>query len=228
MDLGLAGRTCVVTGASRGIGLETARLLCAEGANVLLVARNEERLAEATQEVAAAGAANGGGRAAHAALDVTREEAGAHEIEARIEQAGGDVVDADELGALRVRVLAAFTEHRRGAIDDVAERQLAGEDPAARRERERVPGQERPHRQRAPRRLRRLIGRARLAREARDDRAIDEPLEVRAVRGEPVGEALPGRRNRLVAPRRLLAVAGVLEVRREHDADEPLFGRGDR
>ena len=34
MDLGLKGRSCVVTGASRGIGRETARLLCAEGAKV--------------------------------------------------------------------------------------------------------------------------------------------------------------------------------------------------
>ena len=41
MDLGLSGRVCVVTGASRGIGRETARLLCAEGAQVLLVARSE-------------------------------------------------------------------------------------------------------------------------------------------------------------------------------------------
>ena len=43
MDLGLGGRACVVTGASRGIGRETARQLCAEGAVVLLVARGEER-----------------------------------------------------------------------------------------------------------------------------------------------------------------------------------------
>ena len=43
MDLGLAGRTCAVTGASRGIGRETARMLCEEGANVLLIARGEER-----------------------------------------------------------------------------------------------------------------------------------------------------------------------------------------
>ena len=50
MDLGLEGRACVVTGASRGIGRETARLLCAEGANVLLVARDEERLARAAEE----------------------------------------------------------------------------------------------------------------------------------------------------------------------------------
>jgi 3-oxoacyl-[acyl-carrier protein] reductase len=81
MDLGLAGRTCAVTGASRGIGLETAKQLCAEGADVLLVARNEERLAAATEQVAAAGG-DSGGRAAHAALDVTREEAGVHIVAA--------------------------------------------------------------------------------------------------------------------------------------------------
>ncbi len=56
MDLGLKGRACVVTGASRGIGAETARLLCAEGANVLLVARNEERLSMAADAARAAGA----------------------------------------------------------------------------------------------------------------------------------------------------------------------------
>ena len=33
VDLGLAGRACVVTGASRGIGLATARALCAEDAS---------------------------------------------------------------------------------------------------------------------------------------------------------------------------------------------------
>src|SRR3979409_1291871 len=37
MDLGLAGKTCIVTGAGRGIGRETARQLCADGAAVLLV-----------------------------------------------------------------------------------------------------------------------------------------------------------------------------------------------
>ncbi len=75
MDLGLAGRACAVTGASRGIGLETAKQLCAEGAAVLLIARNEERLARASEEVAAAGA-GAGGRAEHLTLDVTAEEAG--------------------------------------------------------------------------------------------------------------------------------------------------------
>jgi 3-oxoacyl-[acyl-carrier protein] reductase len=51
MDLGLAGKACVVTGASSGIGLATARALTAEGARVLLVARSEERLADAASSV---------------------------------------------------------------------------------------------------------------------------------------------------------------------------------
>jgi 3-oxoacyl-[acyl-carrier protein] reductase len=70
MDLGLRGRGCVVTGSSRGIGRETARLLCAEGADVLLVARSEEDLVEAADECAAAGE-SAGGRAESLAADVT-------------------------------------------------------------------------------------------------------------------------------------------------------------
>jgi 3-oxoacyl-[acyl-carrier protein] reductase len=75
MDLGLQGRACVVTGASRGIGAETARQLCVEGANVLLVARNEDRLATVAGEATAAGAETGG-RAETLSLDVTAADAG--------------------------------------------------------------------------------------------------------------------------------------------------------
>jgi 3-oxoacyl-[acyl-carrier protein] reductase len=98
MDLGLAGRTCAVTGASRGIGLETAKQLCAEGADVLLVARNEERLAAATEQVAAAGG-DSGGRAAHATLDVTREEAGVHIVAAAEQDFGTLDVLVNNAGA---------------------------------------------------------------------------------------------------------------------------------
>ncbi len=70
MDLGLAGRACVVTGASRGIGRETARLLCAEGANVLLVARGASDLGDAVEECRGAGAQSGG-QAEGLALDIT-------------------------------------------------------------------------------------------------------------------------------------------------------------
>ena len=41
MDLGLDGKICVVTGATRGIGAATARMLAQEGARVLSVARND-------------------------------------------------------------------------------------------------------------------------------------------------------------------------------------------
>ena len=71
MDLGLAGKACVVTGASRGIGRETARLLCAEGAHVLLVARSEDDLRAAVEQCEEAG-----GRAAALACDVTEHDAG--------------------------------------------------------------------------------------------------------------------------------------------------------
>jgi 3-oxoacyl-[acyl-carrier protein] reductase len=75
MNLGLAGRACAVTGASRGIGRETAIGLCAEGAGVLLVARDEARLREVQEEADGAGS-RAGGRAAVLAVDVTDAQAG--------------------------------------------------------------------------------------------------------------------------------------------------------
>jgi NAD(P)-dependent dehydrogenase (short-subunit alcohol dehydrogenase family) len=46
---GLAGKTAIVTGASRGIGLAIAQRLTAEGANVVITARKEDALAEAAR-----------------------------------------------------------------------------------------------------------------------------------------------------------------------------------
>jgi 3-oxoacyl-[acyl-carrier protein] reductase len=60
MDLGLEGRLCVITGATRGIGAATARMLAQEGARVLSVAR----------------------RAADVELDVTAPDAGDRLLEA--------------------------------------------------------------------------------------------------------------------------------------------------
>ncbi len=104
MDLGLKGRTCAVTGASRGIGAETARQLCAEGANVLLVARGEERLREVQEEAVGAGI-KAGGRAAVLALDVTLADAGERILATAGEYFGGLDVLVNNAGAASWRDL---------------------------------------------------------------------------------------------------------------------------
>src|SRR5512134_3265980 len=53
MDLGLRDRVCVVTGSTGGIGLETARLLAAEGAAVVVTGRDSERVDAAQAQAGA-------------------------------------------------------------------------------------------------------------------------------------------------------------------------------
>jgi NAD(P)-dependent dehydrogenase (short-subunit alcohol dehydrogenase family) len=54
MDLGLRNRVCLVTGSTAGIGLETAKLLAAEGAQVVVTGRDEDRVERARSESGAA------------------------------------------------------------------------------------------------------------------------------------------------------------------------------
>jgi 3-oxoacyl-[acyl-carrier protein] reductase len=104
MDLGIAGRGCVVTGASRGIGRAVAALLCAEGAAVLLVGRDAERLAPAVTEAERAGM-EAGGRAAALALDVTDEDAGERLLAAAEERFGSLDVLVNNAGFARYHEL---------------------------------------------------------------------------------------------------------------------------
>jgi 3-oxoacyl-[acyl-carrier protein] reductase len=105
MDLGIAGRACVVTGGSRGIGLETARLLRAEDAKVLLVARDAAVLADAAE-----GLDGGDEEVATLPLDITERDAGEQMLGAALEAFGGIDVLVNNAGAVRHRDVFAVPE----------------------------------------------------------------------------------------------------------------------
>lgn len=67
MDLGLSGKACLVTGSTGGIGLETARLLVAEGARVVTCGRGE---------------APGAGERLHVRADLSEPDAPGQVVEA--------------------------------------------------------------------------------------------------------------------------------------------------
>ena len=105
MDMGLAARACLVTGASRGIGLATARTLCSEGAHVLLCARDADALERAAAECAAAG-----GRAEPVTADVTEPGAGQRLVEACEERFGSIDVLVNNAGTTAARPLDELTD----------------------------------------------------------------------------------------------------------------------
>jgi NAD(P)-dependent dehydrogenase (short-subunit alcohol dehydrogenase family) len=53
MELGLKGRTAVITGGSKGIGRAIARGLAAEGVNLVLLARGKEQLDQTAEQITA-------------------------------------------------------------------------------------------------------------------------------------------------------------------------------
>src|ERR687897_736804 len=83
MDLGLSGKACVVTGSTGGIGLETARLLVAEGARVVTNGRGD---------------APGIGETLHVRADLSEPDAPAAVIEAAAQALGGLDVLVNNVG----------------------------------------------------------------------------------------------------------------------------------
>ena len=89
MDLDLAGKTALITGASLGLGRAMAEAFHGAGANVALLARREDILSRTADEI---GAANGGKVGAYP-CDVTDPSA----IEAAVTQATSELGDIDIL-----------------------------------------------------------------------------------------------------------------------------------
>jgi 3-oxoacyl-[acyl-carrier protein] reductase len=108
MDLGLSGRNCVITGATRGIGLATARRLAGEGGRVLMVARTEQALKDAAAQVRDAGSE--GACAEWLAIDVTDREAADRVIACAQEQLGGVDVLVNNAGTSAARPLDELTD----------------------------------------------------------------------------------------------------------------------
>lgn len=117
MDFSLDGRTALVTGSVRGLGLEMARGLAGAGARVVLNGRDAETLAAAAAELA--------GRVEYAAFDVTDPAASADALAAlgqvdilvnnvgHRDRRGFDVVDTPDLRRmLDVHVASAYSLSR--------------------------------------------------------------------------------------------------------------------
>lgn len=81
MDLGLAGRTYLLTGATRGLGRATAEVLVAEGANVVVSSRSQDSVDAAVAEL--------GDRATGVAVDNADPDAPAALVTAARERFGG-------------------------------------------------------------------------------------------------------------------------------------------
>jgi 3-oxoacyl-[acyl-carrier protein] reductase len=105
MDLGLEGRACAITGATRGIGLAVAERLCRERARVLLVGRSEDSLDEAVSRCSSTG-----GEAHGLRLDVTDPDAGERIVAATAERFGVLEVLVNNAGTSRRHSLEEATD----------------------------------------------------------------------------------------------------------------------
>jgi short-subunit dehydrogenase len=109
----IAGSRALVTGASAGIGREIARELAAQGADVLLVARREERLRELAVEFTAQGR-----RAEFVAGDITDPATRTAAIAAAKERLGGLEILVNNAG---VGAMGPFTDADPGRLRRIFE-----------------------------------------------------------------------------------------------------------
>lgn len=110
MKWGVEGKTALVTGGSRGIGLAIARSFCEAGGNVMLVSRSAQNL-----EAAAATFPSGGGKVDWTVAHVGRSDEAVAAVEATITR----------FGTLDALVNNAGTNPYMGPLIEIDDKQMA-------------------------------------------------------------------------------------------------------
>ncbi len=105
MELGLAGKVAIITGASQGIGLATAERLAAEGARVALCARGQEGL-----DRAAAAIRDAGGEALPVVADISRIEDCNRLVGATVHAFGGVDILVNNAGTAATAKFESITD----------------------------------------------------------------------------------------------------------------------
>jgi len=106
MDLGIKGRSAIVTGASRGIGRETARQFLEEGVRVTICGRNAETLERARAELASAT----GGEVNAVVADMTKQADIERLVESAKQRFGGVDILVNNAGQMYSGRFAVLTE----------------------------------------------------------------------------------------------------------------------
>jgi len=116
------GKTIYLFGGSSGIGLETAKLLAAEGAHLILFARNRERLAAALEAVRQRRDGEDQRTASHA-LDVTRYEDVVRVVEEAVDADGPPDILINCVGRARPKRFDAIGHEQ---FDEIMKANLYG------------------------------------------------------------------------------------------------------
>lgn len=104
MDLGLSGRTIIITGGTNGVGLATAELLLADGARVAVCGRDTDRLAAAVDHLGAPD------RLLGVRADVLKPDEVAGLVAATVERWGGVDGLVNNAGQSRMSTYASTTD----------------------------------------------------------------------------------------------------------------------